>query len=308
MYLTQQEINDILQDVQLTHLQFMGLQLGLDILTADDIQTLVDNGFDLNQLTASGALDDMYKFGILAAGLSVNQFRALTYLELKDFVNSSAFRVLTPYEINTLNAIKRQAYTDIKGLGNRVSADLSQTFIEVDKKLRQQYEDLIRREAARAVYYRRSRDELARSLGRATKDWSRNFFRISSYLMHAAYDEGRAAQIRETFGDDAIVWKEVLAGACDSCRKLYLKDQDSGEPRLFKLSALIANGSNIGVVKAAWKPVVGPTHPFCRCNLKSLAPGSVWDSQNRRFRIGPVQAAPGKIQFQPKNRVKISFQ
>ncbi len=47
---------------------------------------------------------------------------------------------------------------------------------------------------------------------------------------------------------------------CPDCRRLFLED---GAPRVFPLSELRANGTNVGVKRANWKPVLGPVHPWC---------------------------------------------
>lgn len=52
---------------------------------------------------------------------------------------------------------------------------------------------------------------------------------------------------------------------CQWCEKFYV--EASGEPKLYTLAELQANGSNYGKLKSEWLPVLGKTHPRCRCVL-----------------------------------------
>lgn len=64
-----------------------------------------------------------------------------------------------------------------------------------------------------------------------------------------------------------IVFKRVVNDEtlCRWCRKFYANPD--GSPKLFTLEELQANGSNYGKPKSEWKPVLGKTHPRCRCQL-----------------------------------------
>jgi hypothetical protein len=70
---------------------------------------------------------------------------------------------------------------------------------------------------------------------------------------------------------------------CEDCREHYL-DKD-GNPKIFKLSELMASGSNAdqGVIhtKTAgkhpyWKTTLPPLHPNCGCTLVYVPPGHAW--------------------------------
>ena len=55
------------------------------------------------------------------------------------------------------------------------------------------------------------------------------------------------------------------------CDALY--NGPDGQPRIFKLEVLEANGSNAGRNKASWMPVIGATHPHCRCTTHPIPAG-----------------------------------
>ena len=78
-------------------------------------------------------------------------------------------------------------------------------------------------------------------------------------------------------------FKDVYNGACKHCIKAYLTGGIDSEPKIFKLSELRANGTNIGKKPEAWLPVIGGMHPHCRCTLNKYNPLYSWDSKTRSF-------------------------
>lgn len=71
---------------------------------------------------------------------------------------------------------------------------------------------------------------------------------------------------------DVIVYKKVVNDdrLCRWCEKFYTNKD--GSPVLYTLAELQANGSNYGKPKSEWKPVLGKTHPRCRCQLFHKSP------------------------------------
>lgn len=66
-----------------------------------------------------------------------------------------------------------------------------------------------------------------------------------------------------------LVYKVVSndGSLCEWCSKFY----GIGKPILYTLQELQENGSNYGKPKSAWKPVIGATHPRCRCELHEIS-------------------------------------
>jgi hypothetical protein len=62
------------------------------------------------------------------------------------------------------------------------------------------------------------------------------------------------------------------AGACKYCAKFWYMP-DGKTPRTYRLSELIANGSNIGKKAKDWLPTVDSTHPNESHTLHELSPG-----------------------------------
>lgn len=77
-------------------------------------------------------------------------------------------------------------------------------------------------------------------------------------------------------GEDTIVFKRPNPDACPHCIKHYL-EKDKVTPKLFKLSELMANGTNYGKKVADWKPTLGVLHPHCQCQLGVMPDGCKFD-------------------------------
>jgi hypothetical protein len=77
----------------------------------------------------------------------------------------------------------------------------------------------------------------------------------------------------------------IWTGNCRHCIKAYLTNGIGSQPKIFKLSTLEANGTNVGKKVNDWLPVVGGMHPYCRCNLHKLLSGQEWDEEKKEFRF-----------------------
>lgn len=78
-------------------------------------------------------------------------------------------------------------------------------------------------------------------------------------------------------GTDPWVWKEVVKDdrLSPECRRLHA--HEDWTPRLYRLSELVRNGTNVGRAKSQWKVVIGGTHPNCRCTLRPATPEMLKD-------------------------------
>lgn len=76
--------------------------------------------------------------------------------------------------------------------------------------------------------------------------------------------------------DDVYVFRLPVNDSvtCRWCKKFY--NSKNNMPKIYKLSTLLANGSNYGKSKEAWKPVVGATHPNTRTSpIIEIKPGYI---------------------------------
>lgn len=83
-------------------------------------------------------------------------------------------------------------------------------------------------------------------------------------------------------GTDPLVWKQVVKDdrLSPECRRLHAHEDWS--PKLYRLSQLVANGTNVGRAKSQWKAVIGGTHPNCRCTLRPATDEQIADDQKKK--------------------------
>lgn len=125
--------------------------------------------------------------------------------------------------------------------------------------------------------WRQFSSELHHTLDDQARDWDR----VAFYELTDAQKQGQGHRLLERIGPSGMVYKVPMATACPQCKHVYLKPD--GRPKLFKLSALLRNGTNIGRKphpikggkvnpigrtdgKETLKAVAGLVHPWCQCS------------------------------------------
>ena len=259
---------------------------GNQVLTSAEINTLDKMGVDTGE--KHGLIDHAFYFAFLTQTLPKKFLDSINYSKFRSLFNSQ--RILIPpteREKISLQIIRNRAANDLKGLGNRIDQKTQQILIEVDQEQRKQYEAIINKEAAKSLRNRESIKQLVSRLGHATKDWTRDFGRIADFVNHLAFDEGIVAVLERQYGEDAEVYKDVYDKACRHCIRLYLTDGVGSEPKIFTIKELRSNGTNIGRNVDEWKPVVGATHPWCRCTTTHKPKNREWSAETKSFSIIP---------------------
>lgn len=226
---------------------------------------------------AEDIINDSYLYGQLVAGvreLGIKNVHGLSAKQMREHFKKHPIP-LTPQEKAAIEWSKHSAAVHVRGLGNRISDDFSRVAIEADANLRHQLMGDIRDRTAEAVAERQTVRKLANELGHATGMWSRDLGRIAATEMQTAYQEGFVSKLIKSEGDPKGVYvaKIPKPDACPDCVRLHLTAGLGSAPRIFKLSDLIANGTNRGVKRAGWKAVVGTVHPWCACELVHVPPG-----------------------------------
>ena len=286
MIFTFNQINDIIGILRKHKLVFIAEQLGLNYLSQTEKDVLTAAGIDLTKyMNSSGIIEHAYLFGLLSEALGDDRAKNMNYQQFQKFIKSGNFIPLTEDEEFALEQLKNRAYTDLNSLGNRIATGTSNIIIKANQRQQNQLRNLVKNKTIDAVKYRQSASQLASELGHANEDWERDWLRIAYYLLHDAYNTGRAKSIFKEHGEDAEVWFTVLEGACIHCRELYLTDPDDidSEPIVFKLKDVIANGNNIGRKADELLPTISPIHPYCRCMVNYKSPNTEWDRATRSF-------------------------
>lgn len=270
---------------------FISSKLGANYLTEDEINKLMQfgvNPYHLYKESKDIALMSFH-FGLLSDAIGQKEAKDINYEDLKGYFEKGDHIPLTIIERNTIDSIKKQYLGDIKANNGKIFQDLNNIISKNEKNNRKAYEAVIRDEVQKGILAKKVASEIARDLARKTGDWNRNFKRIVDFISHTAFDEGRAAMIEDKYGNDALVYKQVYEGACKYCVKAYLTAGVGSEPKIFKLSILKANGTNIGRRVDELKPVIGSHHPHCRCTLHSYDRNYEWDGKNQSFSIPKIK-------------------
>lgn len=291
------KIQRLLDIINFRQVLFVAKHVGSNMLTLGEKALIRMRGIAPEELLEDEAdLPQAFKFGMLTAAVEENQVKKLTLPAFQKFVASGKFTPLNLRERAALESVQQQALTDIKGLGHSMGEHLQQDLRELTDKKRHAIEaEDVREAATETLKEREDIKEMALRLGHRTGQWARDFDRISDFVMHRALDEGRAVafatQAEKQGQPDPWVFKDVYAGACKHCIRLYLTNGTGSAPKVFRLSELQANGSNVGRKVADWKPVVGPTHPYCRCTLGNRPADTQWNEKLKRFAL-PVLDKP----------------
>lgn len=307
MQFTPQQLNEVLTIIHTNQAVLTGQQFGLEFLSEYDKSLLEANGIDWENLY-SEEFDSIYQsfhFGMLSQALSdTKSLKQFTYPELKKYIQGGKYIPVTEREKREVDYIKSQTLSDIRTLNGRIFQDLNGVL--VNQSLQSQRE-FLKKEIEEGIIEKKTIKAIANQIAEKTGDWNRDFDRIVEFQANSAYQEGRAAFIsKNSESEDPEVYKlPQPKSACKHCVKHYMTEGLDSEPRIFKLSELKANGTNIGRKVDDWKAVLGSMHPFCRCTLFSKPKGFKWNSSTRSYDI-PDKTTPILKKERKPIRVTIS--
>lgn len=280
MFLTPNQIADLLRIVQTYSVSFLANTVGTDILTTEDKRLLRSAGFstaDIDNATTDTA--QAFKFGMISMALGDAQSKAMTYDQFKKYLKSGQFFPLSKLEQAALQRIKQQMANETRRLTGNMQRDIERKLVVVDQG-RPVHSEGVLTAAKRAIRDRQSVAQFAGELGKLTGQWDRDMGRMADYVMHEAFNEGRASQAARGTGK---VYFDVYPGACKHCIRLYLTAGVGSDPKIFTIDEIRANGSNAGRKQSEWKATIGPVHPWCRCTINEVPDGFIWNPVTRDF-------------------------
>lgn len=314
MLFTPNQIQELLSIIDKYTVTFLAKKVGTTILSQEDKQRLSSFGVSYKDInSADSNVEQAFKFGLLSDAIGHAAAKSLSYDKFKNMIQSGTFIPLNNFEKRALESVKYQTYNDIKGLTGKMKQDFSSQLVFADKKLNQvRHSKTVTQIAARAIEHRKGVQQMTLELGKMTGQWNKDLGRISDYVLHTAFDEGRAYGFERRNGIDALVYKDVYPGACRHCQKHYLSAGIGSMPKIFKLSELKANGTNVGRKAIEYKPVVGPLHPWCRCTLERVPLGfteedlknGIWEWDGSQF--VKVKGAKPTRRVQRTSKVKVT--
>ena len=285
--------NRIKNIIKLYHLNFLYDTIGEDFLSEEEIDFLEKNlGKTKIDNKKIPLLDKIFAFGKIAEKIGVENANKLTKKDLELWIKENGEKIK-----KQLEKIKAQAYLDVLGKQFQIEKDLRQKILNESQN---------NKEIKPSIIYDYIKDKF--------EDWS--YLKDSiSYVSESALNQGKAQEIRDKSDEnDPIVYKVPIQDEklCSNCRKAYLNSD--GTPRLFRLSELEANGTNIGRKVADWKPTLGQLHPSCRCLLQYFETVNgtnvsdyQWSEDNQRYILKEKVLNDDSRKVKRRAKVKITI-
>ena len=260
MILTPDQIAEVLSILDRYALIFVAHNVGPSALTRQERGTLVKLGIDPTKiLENSSKVTQAFKFGMLTDALGDPATKAMSYPQFRKYLKEGRMIKLNDVEKSALENLKFQTKNDVTGLVEKIKTDVGNMHVKHSK--------VVTDAAKSAIERRKGVQSIISDIGHQTGKWNRDLGRIGDYVLHTAFDEGRASMYQRKGGDNALVYKDVYPGACKHCQRLLLTSGIGSAPKVFTLGELRENGTNVGRKALEWKAVIGPIHPWCRCTL-----------------------------------------
>ena len=288
MIFNEKDIARILGNVDVSIVRLIAKVLGRDFLKPADIALL--KKYKVNVFKLIPKFPSYYQaflFGRISAALGEKPASQMTYSEFKEFLSKMGEFSPNNVEMSYYQIAANRTYDYIKGLGDRIKKDIrvaisteELSYLQAEREA--QAKEVIAEEIESGVAAKRTVKSISSRIADRMQEWDRDWARIVETECQNVFTLGRAQYMMQS-NPDPKVYFDVYPGACRHCIRLYLTHGIGSEPRVFRLSTLIANGTNVGLKSKDWKPVIGTVHPMCRCNLRQLPEGYVWSEERHRF-------------------------
>lgn len=224
----------------------------------------------------SDLITSAYRYG----KVSVLKGKDLSTMSSDDVKQLMRNMKLTPSQKRAVDYSKIKAQQSIDSLTQRLTSSIVTTAIQSDINMYQTVKQVI----PEAMENNTPRHQVIQKLRETSGDLNRDWHRVAHSEIFDAKLQGEADAImndESPFSNkkgDTLVYKRPAKNCCNKCRQLYL-EADGVTPRVFKLSELMANGTNYGKKQADWVATLGILHPNCMCVLNVMPPDTKFDSQ-----------------------------
>lgn len=210
-------------------------------------------------------------------------------------------QVVTEAEREAVAVLRARVGEHVRAMGGQLEEAVGHAMVDADDASRRRR--LTGGSNADAQPYAQ---EVIERVRKAMACLRRDWLRVAHTELHNAAEEAKAIALANRDPNrDPRVFKRPRADACAFCKVLFLKP-DEATPRVFRLSALLANGSNVGrragrptrsgKGRTEWKAVIGAVHPFCGCELFVLADGMGFDARGRSVYVGVAKSVSIEVE------------
>lgn len=254
------------------------------------IAQLRENGLLEADEDAPDLVSDTFAYGQLLARSGDLKLREAAPAEVIKRLRENPAPPLSEAEQAIVETARRHAGQYVTNLGDRMAADVMADISNLEGGFTpEQIRAIVADETAANRERRKGAANLKKRLGSdRVGTWERDWQRLATSEVNDAIQEGTAVSF-EREHDDPLVSKLPRPDACPDCVRLYLTAGQGSVPRVFRLSELRANGTNVGRKRASWVPTVGNVHPWCGCQLVRLPPGMEWSAEDGSPEMVPKQ-------------------
>lgn len=308
MLFTATDIQRILSNVDYTIARVIAEVLGKDYLKKEDIELLKKRGVDLLKLIPKfPAHYQAYLFGRISAAIGIKPSRQMKYSDFTKFLSQMGLFAPKNVEMEFYKVAANKTYSHIKGLGDKIKNDL-QSFISAEElnylstQRAAESQKVLHEEILDGTIARKAVKKITSNIANRLGEWNRDWGRIVETECQDIFNVGRAQYMMQN-SIDPQVYFDVYPGACRHCIRLYLTHGIGSKPKVFRMSELLANGTNYGLKSKDWKPTIHPVHPYCRCNIRELPDKYEWNEDTKQFE--PPKNYERKVER--KGKVKVSI-
>lgn len=215
-------------------------------------------------------ITDSYVYGKVSAVAG----KSLENMPEKDVNKLTDKMKLTPAQRKSIEFAQTNAQVHLDTLQAKITSSVVSLAIQEQVNMYQNIQQVIPTAMAEGT----PRYKVIQQLREMSGDWERDWHRVAHTEMWNAKCTGEAQAMLDgespltSKGADTRVFKRPAPNACPTCKRLYL-EKGTNKPIVWKLSELMANGTNYGLKQKDWKPVVGTVHPNCMCPLSVLPDG-----------------------------------
>lgn len=273
--LLEQKVQDRINEaIDQAYLSFLITLIGYEALSEEDKRKASIIG--LVQINRA-LIESLYQIARERGNESTR--KPMKLRDLLAYAGLSGILPLTDAQVYTLEHAKREMYDAIENAREEYRKKIRQAILKTNQKARNselsQTVTVQERQQRRVVLVA----SLLLTLQGVSEKLEDIFTKgattaLTNLINNSTVDEvlstGLVSQLPTT---DVRVYKRVVNDGklCGWCSKFYTNKD--GSPKVYRLVDLLANGSNDGLPKSAWKPVVEKTHTRCRCQLHYLAVG-----------------------------------
>lgn len=247
---------------------------GKSYFSNKELEELKSKGIDIER---ASTLELIYKYNYLNSELDDSRPKTLKDAKLQ-IENTNL--TLKNRQKTHIEAAKLGIEGLLEQAKSNLVAEVSNSFSRINNQINAEESfDLI--ENAKNKSLSQFRQLLKQASDKSNRSWqTMAITEVSNLVGHASLD--RITETSEGQDANEIYVYRLIADsqACPWCKKFYGIET----PKLYRLSTLIANGSNYGKKKSDWKAVVGATHPNTRTSqILKLQKGYALEGRTQTF-------------------------